>query len=350
MREGHGSIVDEPVRGSIPDASFLSLTGPERMRAFVDEQLPFAPFNHLLGVRTTHAGPGSCTVVMPASPWLQTQAGFFLSGVTAMVADGALGGAILSALPAWSFPVTSDLNFTYLRPVRVDAGKLIARGRLIDAGRNQATSEATIEDGEGRLLAHATTRCFIRVVEPFEAAFEPSPPVVYDTPDPYERPVPTDVTVPTELKDLSGVEVLRMVARGELPAPFMQLTGHTFDPDVQPGRIASSYPATPWFRSPAGTVYGGIIAFVADGLNTAAATSILEAGTGTASLDLKVHFVRPAIADGRTLMGVGEVVHGGRSLIVARSEIRDEAGKAIAVSSGSFMRRPIRDWVPVITQ
>jgi uncharacterized protein (TIGR00369 family) len=83
-------------------------------------------------------------------------------------------------------------------------------------------------------------------------------------------------------------------------------------------------------------------------LTNAAATSTLEAHTAAAALDLKVHFLRPALADGAILTGEGEVVHGGKGLIVARSELRGIERKPLMVAVASFMRRPIRDWVPVV--
>jgi uncharacterized protein (TIGR00369 family) len=343
------SIIDEPVRGSIPEVGFLSLPGIERMRAIMDERTPLAPVQHLTGVRLVQVGHGSCTALMPASPWFQTQAGFFVSGVTALVADFALGGAIMSALPPWTFPVTSEINFTFLRPVQVDAGKLIARGRLIDAGRNQATSEALIEDGDGRLLAHATTRCFIRNAEPQEVSFEPKASLTYDSPDPFLRPITEDLLTPDSLRDLSGIQLLRMLSSGAMPAPFMMLTGLFLNFDVLPGRVASPFPAAEWFQSPAGTIYGGFLCWVADLLCNAAATSTLEPQTGTAALDLKVHFLRPVLPDSTLLYGEGEVVHGGKGLIVCRSEIRNAEKKPLVLAVGSFMRRQIRDWVPVVT-
>lgn len=342
-------IIEEPVRGFVPDVSWLSLPGIERMRAFMDGRVPRSPVQHLTGVGAVQVGHGSCTAVMPASPWFQTQAGFFDSGVTALVADFALGGAIASALPAWTFPVTSDINFTFLRPVRVDAGKLICRGRLIDAGRSQATSEGLIEDGNGRLLAHATTRCFLKSIDAIPNPFEPSEAQTYDSPDPFERPIPEDLGTPEDLSDLSGLEIARMISTGRLPAPFMLLTGLFFNFFVEPGRVRTSFPATPWFRSPAGSVYGGMLAWFADLITNAAATSILEARTAAGGLDLKVHFLRPAPADGGILVAEAEVLHGGRGLIVVRSEVRDPQGKPLVVATASFMRRRIRDWVPVVT-
>lgn len=343
------AALDEEVRGYVPDVGWVSLPGIERIRSMVDGRLPWAPMQHLTGVRPVQVGHGSCTAVMPASPWFQTQAGFFANGVTALVADLALGGAIGSALPAWSFPVTSDINFTFLRPVRVNADKLIARGRLIDVGRTQGTSEALVEDGNGRLLAHATTRCFVRSVDPHDVTFSAPQAPDYESPDPFDRPIPENLTVPTDLADLSGLEVARLISSGELPAPFMMLTGMFFNFEVDVGRISTTFPATPWFQSSAGTAYGGLLCWLLDALTNAAATSTLEAKTATAGLDLKVHFLRPAITDGSMLTGRGEVVHGGKGLIVARAEIVDSHEKPLVVAVGSFMRRRIRDWVPVVS-
>lgn len=343
-------IIDEPVRGFVPDTSFLSLPGIERVRAMLDGRLPYSPVQHLTGVRPVQVGHGSCTVVMPASPWFQTQAGFFNNGVTALAADFALGGAILSALPPWTYPATSDINLTYLRPVRVDSDKLIAHGKLIDAGRTQATSEGTIEDANGRLLAHATTRCFLRTLEPQQIEFEGQEARSYDTPDPFERPIPDNLAVPENLGELSGIEIVRMISRGDMPAPFMMLTGLFLNFLVEQGRVSTPFEATPWFQSPAGTIYGGLLCWIADLLTNAAATSTLESGTAAAALDLKVHFLRPALADGSILTGEGEILHGGKGLIVARSEVRGRERKPLMVATASFMRRAIRDWVPIVPQ
>ncbi len=68
-------VLDEPVRGGIPGPGFLSLPGIERMRALMDGRAPRAPMQHLTGVRQVQVGHGSCTTVMPASPWFQTRRG-----------------------------------------------------------------------------------------------------------------------------------------------------------------------------------------------------------------------------------------------------------------------------------
>jgi hypothetical protein len=41
------------------------------------------------------------------------------------------------------------------------SGTLVGRGQLIHATRTLGLSEATIADGHGRLLGHATSRCML---------------------------------------------------------------------------------------------------------------------------------------------------------------------------------------------
>jgi uncharacterized protein (TIGR00369 family) len=231
----------------------------------------------------------------------------------------------------------------------VDAERLIAQGKLIEAGRNQATSEALIHDANGRLLAHSTTRCFLQHLEPDSLpSTAPAQAKAYETPDPFERPIPDALVLSADLSDLTGLEMTNEVAKGALPSPFGKLTGLEFTYDEAMQEIAAEMPASPWFSSPAGTIYGGMLATFADGLNTAAATTTLEAGTATATLDMKAHFLRPGIADGSKFTGRSQVLHSGRGLIVSRSELCLANGKPLVLATGSFMRRGVRDWGPVV--
>jgi uncharacterized protein (TIGR00369 family) len=151
---------DEPVRGGYPDPALLSLSGLDRMKAVGRRQMPAPPIHHLFGLTPVNAGPASVTFTMPASPWLQSAAGVFFAGTSALVADAPLGSAVVASLGPGKIVVTSDLSLNYLRPVNTDSVQLIARARPIDVGNRVGLAEAMIEDGHGRLVAHATTRCF----------------------------------------------------------------------------------------------------------------------------------------------------------------------------------------------
>ena len=51
------------------------------------------------------------------------------------------------------------MNLT--RPVRADGTEVRCEGRLLTRGRTIATSEATLTDADGKVLAHGTETCAI---------------------------------------------------------------------------------------------------------------------------------------------------------------------------------------------
>src|SRR5439155_8323078 len=111
---------------------------------------------HVDGSSSYRCRPGKTTFAMPASPWWQSGAGVFLAGTLAFVADAPLGCAILTSAPPGTGVSTSELSVNFLRPAGIRSQILIARGRLIHETRSTGLAEALIEDGRGRLLAHAT--------------------------------------------------------------------------------------------------------------------------------------------------------------------------------------------------
>lgn len=338
---------DEPVRGSYPDPSLLALSGLDRMRAGLRMQMPPPPIHYLFGLMPVSAGPASVTFTMPVSPWLESgAAGVFFAGTSALIADAPLGGAVMASLGPGKIVVTSDLSLNYLRPIDPTSGHLIARARPIDVGNRVGLAEGLIEDARGKLVAHATTRCFIVAME--APPLDGEPPTLewpsYDSPDPHERPRPAD-TVPSDMwSRLTWGEILAMQQRGEIPAPpFAQLFGME-DPDGGDGKFSCTMRATPWLTSPAATIYGGVLTYLADCTLAGAFASTLDRDQIAASLDLKVQFVRPAWPDGKKLRCEAHVVHRGRTFVAAQAEITHENGKTIALATSSATIISGRSW------
>jgi uncharacterized protein (TIGR00369 family) len=328
----------------------LGLSGVEQMRSWFRGVVPLPPIHHLTGMRPTEADHGTATFTMPASGWLLSPPGYVQLGALAVLADGPLGSAVQSALPPMTAYTTAELSMNSLRPVTAQSGTLVCRGRLILAGRSLGLSECVLEDGSGRMVAHGTSRCVI--FPPMGAPPEQPPelsPVdgpTYDTPDPYLRP-PAGSIVSQEVCDhLTGLEILRALIGGELPAPpISHLTG------LRPVKAGEGYstfvlPATEWLCSPLGKVEGGFIALLADTVLACAVQSTVPAGTAYAPLDLKVNFLRPVSPDGRDLTGRGTIVHRGRTMAVATAEITDADEKPVAVASGTALILPDRPWHP----
>ncbi|MGH2729326.1 MAG: PaaI family thioesterase [Actinomycetota bacterium] len=341
---------DEPVRGGYPDPRLLSLPGVDRVRAGITQQMPPPPIHHLFGLKPVNASPVSVTFSMPCSPWLQTGAGVFGAGTAALVADAALGGAVMAPLGPGKIVVTSDLSFNFLRPVGVGSGQLIARARPIEVGRSLGLAESLVEDGRGRIVAHSTTRCFVVSMEPPESS-EDLPHVevpVYDTPDPHERPLPDGGVLPELLEDMTMLELLAEFAAGKHPPPpFAQLFA-MHDMDVERGHFCVYMPATLWHTSPAGTVYGGLIAYLADSVLAGAFGTTSAVDEVAALLDLKVQFLRPVLPDGRDLKAEAHVVHRGRSFATAQAEITNADGKIVALATSSAAIRSGRSWASFV--
>jgi uncharacterized protein (TIGR00369 family) len=339
----------EPVRGSYPSIEFLALTGIDRMRASSKGLMPKPPIHHLFGLTPLSSSVAQTTFVMPASPWLQSAAGVFLPGTTALLADAPLGSAILTALGPGQIAITSDLTINHLRPSYPSSGKLTARARPIEVGRRLGLSEALIEDARGDVVAHSTTRCFIRdfpVPEPAEL-----PPIdepIYDTLDPYLRPFTGSIIEPTVWASRTFVEICEAINAGELPPPpFSELFGFT-DLEAKEGYFRSSAPSSAWFTSPAGTVYGGFLAYFADSVISGAMNTVVPPGSTFAALDLKVSFLRPVMPDGRPITATANVVHRGKTLVVADSEIVNADGKVVVKATSSAAMMEGRSWAPAV--
>lgn len=351
------AVWQEPVRGGFPPPELFGLTGLEQMRSFVRGQTPRPPIHHLTGLRPTEADPGSVTFAMPATPWLLSPPGVIQGGVLAVLADAPLGSAFHSVLPPATAYTTSELSMSFLRPATPESGTLVARGRLIHAGRSLGLTEVTLQDENGRLLAHGTSRCVVfPPVSPAPdppAAPAPYEPPAHDTPDPYLRPVEGEV-LPQETWDRTdGLSILEALIGGELPPPpISRLTGLR-PVEVSEGRATFVLPASGWLCSPAGTVEGGFIGLLADTAMAGAVQTTVPAGTAFATLDLKVNFLRPVHPDGRDLVGRGSVLHRGRRIAVARAELENADGKQVALATGSAMilsGRPVNLSRPVVPE
>jgi uncharacterized protein (TIGR00369 family) len=337
-------IVDEPPRGGYPDPSLLGLTGIEQLRAMLDGRVPYPPIHHLTGMRPTAVGGGTSSFVMPATGWLATPFGVTTGGILAALADGPLGCAIQATLPAGTLYTTSELSMSYLRPVLADGRDLVARGRLIHAGRSLALSEAVVTDAAGRELAHATSRCF--VFPPLDPPPpKPDPPLVdrpvYDTPDPWQRP-PEGAVLGAEAEELDGYELYRRCASGEIPPPPLHHLTGSMPVAVGRGETTWTMPASTWLCSPTGFVEGGMLVYLVDAAIASASATLTPAGTACAPIDITVKFIRPVPPDGTLLTATGRVVNHGRSLSVATGEIRNAAGKLVATAIGSAMLLPGR--------
>lgn len=344
-------IVDEPVRGRyayLEHPWLFGLPPHEQIRPFVEREVPLPPIHHLTGLAPIESTPTSSVWSMPASPWWRSAAGLFPGGAIAAVVDAALGTAIFGGLPPGTVLATSELTLNFIRPATPASERLIAKAGLIHLGSRQGLSDARVEDAQGRLIAHASSRCVLRKL-PFDP---PDPPATippykepdHDTPDPYLRPSEGEVISHEDWDTTSGLEIVRSWMRGERSPPPVCLFSGWRLLEAEEGRSTWAMPASQWFCTGFGTFYGGITAHLLDGAINTAVTTTLPAGSSFGTLDLKVNFLRPVTPDGRDLVARAEVVHRGRTVAVTTAELQDADGKRVALATGSAMILPGVPW------
>jgi uncharacterized protein (TIGR00369 family) len=334
----------EPARGAVWGAEVVQMSGLEMLRASVERRLPDAPISKLTGLRLSEASLGMASASMPASTWWQSGAGVFLAGTIAFVSDLPLGSAVLTSASPGTAITTSELSVNFLRTPTIRSQSMIGRGRLIHSTKSLGLSEATIEDGRGRLLGHATSRCVVVRLDPEVMASRTNAVASQSsTPDPYLRPVEGDVRGREFWDSTSGIDVMKLVAAGDFVPPCYLLMGlHAVD--TAEGQMTLAMAASPWLSNAFGVVYGGAIAFLADATMILAAGSTVPAGTAFNTIDLKVNFLRPVLPGDGELRARATVIHRGRTMAVVNCEVRDEKDKLAAQATSSILLLPGRFW------
>lgn len=320
----------------------LRLPGLERMELIHEGRSPRPPTHYWCGHVPTDWSPGRGAFAMPASPWFQLAQGLVAPGIVALPADAALGTAFATTLPAGVVTTTSELTINYLRPIRMK--RLAARASVIDSTSYQGLIESSVVDEDGRMVAHLTSR-YITIKPPIDLAtltgeipFADDPPLEQAL---YLREMSEGEIHPPR-NDLSGLEIFARTAAGEFPQPPMTRMLGMSAPVVTDGRFATTVPASRWFTSPASTIYGGTTALILEVALTSAASTTLPAGWSCAPLDMKVQYLRPWLADDARCALSAEVFHRGRRMAMMRAELRNGAGKTVAVATGSalILERP----------
>src|SRR6185503_9436046 len=100
----------------------------------------------LIGASLAAIEAGASEIRLPFRADLTQQKGFVHGGIIGMIADSAAGYAAYSLMPQSASLVTVEYKMNILAPAR---GSLVARGKVIKAGRTLTVARAEVyaEDG-----------------------------------------------------------------------------------------------------------------------------------------------------------------------------------------------------------
>ena len=105
-------------------------------------------FNHLLGLELVRVHRDGITIGCKGREELLNSVGSLHGGVTASLADAAVGIALYHRFGGSRPFTTVELKVNYFRPVT--QGRLVARSRLLRVGSTISVGRVDLADGDGR--------------------------------------------------------------------------------------------------------------------------------------------------------------------------------------------------------
>lgn len=154
---GKTKMDDTEISQAAPDA----MSGLEVLRSAAKLRDQPAWIGRLLGMTLDSVEEGRVTISLTPKPDFANPMGRVHGGICATLLDSVMGCAVHTTLPAGAGYTTLELKVNYVRPVSVDAERLIAEGTTIHVGTRTATAEGRVTDHNGRLVAHGTTTCLL---------------------------------------------------------------------------------------------------------------------------------------------------------------------------------------------
>lgn len=135
---------------------------------------------------------------------------------------------------------------------------------------------------------------------------------------------------------LSGIETMQAIRDGLLPPPpIAKLMGFMMR-SVEPGVIGMAFEPHESLENPMGLLHGGAAATLLDTVMGCAISTLLPAGQGAVTLDLKLTYLRPLSARSGLVSAEGKVIKLGRQTSYAEGFVRDSAGQLAVHATATF--------------
>lgn len=139
----------------------------------------------------------------------------------------------------------------------------------------------------------------------------------------------------------SGLDLLREMTAGRLPAPPIAATVDFTLDEVDEGRAVFSMTPGEEHYNPIGSVHGGVYATLLDSAAGCAVQSTLPPGMGYTSLDLNVKFLKRITVDTGRVRAIGTIVSRGRRTALAEARLVDSEDRLLAHATSSCMLFPV---------
>jgi uncharacterized protein (TIGR00369 family) len=147
--------------GTIPFEDIARFSGIELLQRIIDREYAAPPISALLNFVLTEVSEGRAVFRgLPGERHLNPLGGVH-GGWAATIMDSALACSVQTLLEKGEAYTTAEFKVNLIRPITPKTGEVVCEGRVVHKGRTLAVSEATLKDGQGKLLAFGTETCSI---------------------------------------------------------------------------------------------------------------------------------------------------------------------------------------------
>ncbi|MEX2194108.1 MAG: PaaI family thioesterase [Thermoleophilaceae bacterium] len=142
-------------------------------------------------------------------------------------------------------------------------------------------------------------------------------------------------------RELSGIDYLRAIMDGELPPPPIAALMGFAPVEAEEGRVVFAVEPGEHHYNPIGVVHGGLAATLLDSAMGCAVQTLLPAGVGYTTLEVKVNYVRPMTRDTGRVLAEATVLHRGGRVATAEGRVfAQDTGKLLAHATTTCLILP----------
>lgn len=136
---------------------------------------------------------------------------------------------------------------------------------------------------------------------------------------------------------MSGMEYLEAMNRGEIALPPLV---HTLDFKVvatNPGEVVFAFTPQEFHYNPIGSVHGGVISAILDSAMGCALHTLLPAGSGYTTVELKVNFIKGITIKTGEVRAIGKVISKGNRTALTEATLVDGNNTLLAHSTSTCL-------------
>ena len=140
-----------------------------------------------------------------------------------------------------------------------------------------------------------------------------------------------------EMAGRSGLELMQMMAAGELPPPPIAKTLGFRLVEAGPGHALFECEPAEYHYNPIGVVHAGLAMTLMDSAMGLAFVTTLEQPVGWTTLEVKASFTRALTVETGLIRCTGSVIHPGRRVATTEARIVDSQGRLCAHGTSTIL-------------